>query len=200
MLRGQDWIGQGGFASVCKSWHREWRMNVAVKFISKLEMAASEQQLLYSEARKLKAASVSPYIIELYGVCLRPHFALVMSYMENGCLGSLLRHVDVPWALRWRMTYEISLAMNFLHCLDPQILHCDLKAANVLLDDDYHVKITDFGLSKWKSRSLVLTTVSPMGTTITHAPPEFLKDVNRLPDASFDVYRCETSLQHHDHF
>ncbi|XP_066265922.1 probable serine/threonine-protein kinase DDB_G0278509 [Branchiostoma lanceolatum] len=188
MLRGQDWIGQGGFASVCKSWHKEWRMNVAVKFISKLEMAASEQQLLYSEARKLKAASVSPYIIELYGVCLRPHFALVMSYMENGCLGSLLRHVDVPWALRWRMTYEISLAMNFLHCLDPQILHCDLKAANVLLDDDYHVKITDFGLSKWKSRSLVLTTVSPMGTTITHAPPEFLKDVSRLPDASFDVY------------
>ncbi|XP_078664067.1 uncharacterized protein LOC144907135 [Branchiostoma floridae x Branchiostoma belcheri] len=188
VLRGQDWIGQGGFASVCKSWHQEWRMHVAVKYISKVEVAASEQQLLYSEARKLKAASVSPYIIELYGVCLRPHFALVMSYMENGCLGSLLRRVDVPWALRWRMTYEISLAMNFLHCLDPQILHCDLKAANVLLDGDYHVKITDFGLSKWKSRSLVLTTVSPMGTTITHAPPEFLKDVSRLPDAAFDVY------------
>ncbi|XP_066272969.1 receptor-interacting serine/threonine-protein kinase 2-like [Branchiostoma lanceolatum] len=143
---------------------------------------------MYSEARKLKLASKSDHVISLLGVCLEPHFAIVMPFMENGSLAGLLRDVNVPWALRWRMAHEISLGMTFLHCQDPQILHCDLKAENVLLDGDFRVKISDFGLSKWKIRSRIVTATSPVGGTITHAPPEYFLDINIAPTEKFDVY------------
>ncbi|XP_035665269.1 leucine-rich repeat and IQ domain-containing protein 4-like [Branchiostoma floridae] len=184
----QSILGRGGFAYVKKARHLDWKQDVAVKCLFTRQIEGSEQELLYSEARKLKLASNSAHVISLLGVCLDPNFAIVMPYMENGSLAGLLRDVDVPWALRWRMAHEISLGMTFLHCQNPQILHCDLKAENVLLDGDFHVKISDFGLSKWKMKSRVVTQTSPEGSTITHAPPEFFLDINLVPTPMFDVY------------
>ncbi|XP_066264980.1 leucine-rich repeat and death domain-containing protein 1-like isoform X2 [Branchiostoma lanceolatum] len=181
-------LGRGGFAYVKKARHLDWRQDVAVKCLLTREIEGSEQDLLYSEARKLNLGSRSDHVISLLGVCLDPNFAIVMPYMENGSLAGLLRDVDVPWALRWRMAHEISLGMTFLHCQNPQILHCDLKAENVLLDGDFHVKISDFGLSKWKIKSRVVTGTSPDGGTITHAPPEYFLDINLVPTPQFDVY------------
>ncbi|XP_078689357.1 uncharacterized protein LOC144920859 [Branchiostoma floridae x Branchiostoma belcheri] len=189
-LEKQSILGRGGFADVMKARHPDWRQEVAVKCLQagKIE-DGREQEVLYSEARKLKLASKSDHVITLLGVCLEPLFAIVMPYMENGSLARLLRDVDVPWALRWRMAHEISLGMTFLHCQDPQILHCDLKAENVLLDGDFHVKISDFGLSKWKAGSRVLTKTSPEGCTVTHVPPEYFDiDLELVPNEKFDVY------------
>ncbi|XP_078663655.1 receptor-interacting serine/threonine-protein kinase 2-like [Branchiostoma floridae x Branchiostoma belcheri] len=171
-----------------KARHLDWRQDVAVKCLLSCKLEGSEQDQVYSEARKLNLGSRSDHVISLLGVCLDPNFAIVMPYMENGSLAGLLRDVDVPWALRWRMAHEISLGMTFLHCQSPQILHCDLKAENVLLDGDFHVKISDFGLSKWKAESRVVTKTSPEGSTITHAPPEYHADINLAPTAKFDVY------------
>ncbi|CAH1251186.1 LRRIQ4 [Branchiostoma lanceolatum] len=187
-LEEQSFLGRGGFAYVKKARHLDWRQDVAVKCLLTRQIEGSERDVLYSEARKLKLASTSDHVISLLGVCLDPNFAIVMPYMENGSLAQLLRDVDVPWALRWRMAHEISLGMTFLHCQNPQILHCDLKAENVLLDGDFHVKISDFGLSKWKMESRVVTQTSPEGSTITHAPPEYFLDINLIPTPKFDVY------------
>ncbi|CAH1251192.1 LRRIQ4 [Branchiostoma lanceolatum] len=187
-LEEQSILGRGGFAYVKKARHLDWRQDVAVKCLLGSKIEGSEQEVLYSEARKLKLASKSDHVISLLGVCLDPNFAIVMPYMENGSLAGLLRDVDVPWALRWRMAHEISLGMTFLHCQNPQILHCDLKAENVLLDGDFHVKISDFGLSKWKMASRVVTQTSPEGSTITHAPPEYFLDIYLIPTPKLDVY------------
>ncbi|CAH1251060.1 RIPK2 [Branchiostoma lanceolatum] len=184
----ESYLGHGGFAAVARARHRDWKQEVAVKRLLSQPTEGSERPLLYSEARKLNLGGRSTCIISLLGVCLEPHFAIVMPYMENGSLARLLRDVDVPWALRWRMTHEISLGMTFLHCQNPQILHCDLKAENVLLDDDFHAKISDFGLSKWRTESRVVTSTSPTGATITHAPPEYITDINLVPTTKFDLY------------
>ncbi|XP_035665254.1 leucine-rich repeat and death domain-containing protein 1-like [Branchiostoma floridae] len=193
-LEEQSILGRGGFAYVMKARHLDWKQDVAVKYLLTRQIEGSEQDVLYSEARKLNLGSRSDHVISLLGVCLDPNFAIVMPYMENGSLAGLLRDVDVPWALRWRMAHEISLGMTFLHCQNPQILHCDLKAENVLLDGDFHVKISDFGLSKWKAESRVVTKTSPEGSTITHAPPEYFLDINLVPTEKFDVYSFEVLL------
>ncbi|XP_078604038.1 uncharacterized protein LOC144877852 [Branchiostoma floridae x Branchiostoma japonicum] len=188
-LEFQSVIGYGGFGAVELAFHREWGQHVAVKrpHGHTVHKSNIDKELLYSEARKLNFGSRSDHVISLLGVCLE-NFAIVMPYMENGSLAGLLRDVDVPWALRWRMSHEISLGMTFLHSQNPQILHCDLKTDNVLLDGDFHVKISDFGLSKWSNTTRILTTTSPTGGTITHAPPEYLLDINFIPTDKFDVY------------
>ncbi|XP_019626679.1 PREDICTED: receptor-interacting serine/threonine-protein kinase 2-like [Branchiostoma belcheri] len=186
-------LGQGSFGSVRKAFHRNWRQDVAVKSLTFEIYGTSEQELLYSEARKLNLGSRSDYVIRLLGICLEPQVAIVMPYMENGCLSELLQDVDVPWALRWRMARQIALGMTFLHCQNPQIIHCDLKAENVLLDGDFHVKISDFGLSKWKMQSRIVTETSPMGGTPTHVPPEFF-DTDGGPTDKTDVYSFSVLL------
>ncbi|XP_078663468.1 uncharacterized protein LOC144906766 isoform X2 [Branchiostoma floridae x Branchiostoma belcheri] len=186
-------LGQGTFGSVRKAFHRNWRQDVAVKSLTFEIYGTNEQELLYSEARKLNLGSRSDYVIRLLGICLEPHVAIVMPYMENGCLSELLQDVDVPWALRWRMARQIAQGMTFLHCQNPQIIHCDLKAENVLLDGDFHVKISDFGLSKWKMQSRIVTETSPMGGTPTHVPPEFF-DTDGGPTDKTDVYSFSVLL------
>lgn len=53
----------------------------------------------------------------------------------------------LAWPLRLRILYEIALGVNFLHNMNPPLLHHDLKTQNILLDGEFHVKVCqqDFG-------------------------------------------------------
>nr|XP_013812411.1 PREDICTED: receptor-interacting serine/threonine-protein kinase 2 [Apteryx mantelli mantelli] len=99
--------------------------------------------------------------------------------MTNGSLNQLLHgkdvYPDIPWCLRFRILYEIALGVNYLHNMNPPLLHHDLKTQNILLDDEFHVKIADFGLSKWRVISMSQSrseTSLPEGGTIIYMPPE----------------------------
>ncbi|XP_043914463.1 receptor-interacting serine/threonine-protein kinase 3-like isoform X2 [Protopterus annectens] len=115
---------------------------------------------------------------------------IVMEYMENGSLSSLLvKVVPVPWALRFRILYEVALGMNYLHGLDPPLLHLDLKPSNILLDESFHVKLTDFGLSRWKMASVSsLNGESSVGGTLEYMAPEVLSNLNHKPTLAMDIY------------
>lgn len=80
------------------------------------------------------------YILPVYGICADPQ-GLVMEYMETGSLETLLATEPLPWELRFRIIHETAVGMNFLHCMNPPLLHLDLKPANILLDAHYHVKV-----------------------------------------------------------
>ncbi|XP_035679122.1 receptor-interacting serine/threonine-protein kinase 2-like [Branchiostoma floridae] len=183
-------LGSGGFGFVVKAKHVDWSLDVAVKCVcSKQTMTEKQQKDLYLEAEKLEAARFK-YVIHFYGMCIEPTFyCLIMDLAENGSLKVLLG-VDIPWPLRWRIAFETAVGMNFLHNLAPRILHCDLKSENILLDEEYHVKITDFGLARWKSVTGV-TSIADQGIaggTVTHIPPESWEDINCKPDTPWDVY------------
>lgn len=99
--------------------------------------------------------------------------------MPNGSLNELLHqkteYPDVAWPLRFRILHEIALGVNYLHNMNPPLLHHDLKTQNILLDNEFHVKIADFGLSKWRMMSLSQSRNSkaaPEGGTIIYMPPE----------------------------
>jgi serine/threonine protein kinase len=70
-----------------------------------------------------------------------------MEYLIGGDLASLLRalhYFDVQMARRYAA--EIVLALEYLHSIG--IVHRDLKPDNILINDDGHLKLTDFGLSR----------------------------------------------------
>ena len=80
---------------------------------------------------------------------------LIMEYINNGNLFDFIHKVQYKKEKNYQkydlnlttnIALEIALAIKYLHCRN--ITHCDLKSINVLLDHNYHVKITDFGVSK----------------------------------------------------
>ncbi|XP_035695822.1 uncharacterized protein LOC118429444 [Branchiostoma floridae] len=188
-------LGGGGFGVVFRGYHRRWMMNVAVK---KLYPLPKEQSLRVSEALieeanfMRRAQNAYRFIVPLYGVCVDENLtALVMDYMENGSVWDLMSRVKhiTWWALRWRILHETILGMNFLHSLDPQIIHHDLKSQNIMLDEDFHAKISDFGLSKYKHlASKSRGSEVCLAGTITHIPPENLVDIHLKAGEKFDVY------------
>lgn len=52
---------------------------------------------------------------------------------------------DVAWPLRFRILHEIALGVNYLHNMNPPLLHHDLKTQNILLDNEFHVKVITYG-------------------------------------------------------
>ncbi|NXY30465.1 RIPK2 kinase, partial [Pomatorhinus ruficollis] len=171
-------ISRGAYGTVSAARHADWRVPVALKCLQG-PLLDSDRNHLLKEAEILHKARFS-YILPILGICNEPEFlGIVTEYMTNGSLNQLLHgkdvYPDVPWCLRFRILYEIALGVNYLHNMNPPLLHHDLKTQNILLDDEFHVKIADFGMSKWRVISMSQSRSEsslPEGGTIIYMPPE----------------------------
>ncbi|XP_032431965.1 receptor-interacting serine/threonine-protein kinase 4 [Xiphophorus hellerii] len=180
-------IGSGGFGQVYKVRHVKWKTWLAIKCPPCLHLDEKDRSELLEEAKKMEAAKFR-YILPVYGICNDPQ-GLVMEYMETGSLENLLANEPLPWELRFRIIHETAVGMNFLHCMNPPLLHLDLKPANILLDGHYHVKISDFGLARWNGLAQT-DDISREGFcgTIAYLPPERIIEKDRVSDTKHDVY------------
>ncbi|NWH34478.1 RIPK2 kinase, partial [Chloropsis hardwickii] len=171
-------ISRGSYGTVSAARHADWRVPVALKCLQG-PLLDSDRNHLLKEAEILHKARFS-YILPILGICNEPEFlGIVTEYMTNGSLNQLLHgkdvYPDIPWCLRFRILYEIALGVNYLHNMNPPLLHHDLKTQNILLDDEFHVKIADFGMSKWRVISMSQSRSEsslPEGGTIIYMPPE----------------------------
>ncbi|CAJ1965347.1 unnamed protein product [Cylindrotheca closterium] len=77
---------------------------------------------------------------------------LVMEYMDYGSLHDLLKNntMAINGEVILPILRDISQGVRFLHSADPQVIHGDLKAANILVDSHFRAKVADFGLSQKK--------------------------------------------------
>ncbi|NXG14535.1 RIPK2 kinase, partial [Grallaria varia] len=171
-------ISRGAYGTVSAARHADWRVPVALKCLQG-PLLDSDRNHLLKEAEILHKARFS-YVLPILGICNEPEFlGIVTEYMTNGSLNQLLHgkdvYPDIPWCLRFRILYEIALGVNYLHNMNPPLLHHDLKTQNILLDDEFHVKIADFGMSKWRVISMSQSRSEsslPEGGTIIYMPPE----------------------------
>ncbi|NXS02699.1 RIPK2 kinase, partial [Oxylabes madagascariensis] len=171
-------ISRGAYGTVSAARHADWRVPVALKCLQG-PLLDSDRNHLLKEAEILHKARFS-YILPILGICNEPEFlGIVTEYMANGSLNQLLHgkdvYPDIPWCLRFRILYEIALGVNYLHNMNPPLLHHDLKTQNILLNDEFHVKIADFGMSKWRVISMSQSRSEsslPEGGTIIYMPPE----------------------------
>ena len=97
-------------------------------------------------------------IILLYGICIEPaNLCLVMELMTQNLYLKLNSHEVLPWNLRIKIALDIVNGLFYLHEVQ-NVIHRDLKSSNVLLDENNVAKITDFGLSKVKMETSLVST------------------------------------------
>ncbi|NXC26554.1 ANKK1 protein, partial [Campylorhamphus procurvoides] len=189
-----EWVkvASGGFGHVYQVKHKRWRTVYAVKcspyLLQDSSVDRTSMNCLMEEATKMEKIKFQ-HIVTIYGVCNSP-LGIVMEYMARGSLEKILPTHKMSWQLKFRVIHEMGLAMNFLHSMTPPLLHLDLKPGNILLDGNMHVKISDFGLSKWMEQSSRMQYIesSALRGTLSYIPPEMFLQNSKPPGIKYDVY------------
>ncbi|XP_004307211.1 PREDICTED: probable receptor-like protein kinase At5g39020-like [Fragaria vesca subsp. vesca] len=185
----KDKLGEGGYGSVYKGKLRSGRL-VAVKLLGKSK--ANGQDFINEVATIGRIHHVN--VVQLIGYCAEgSKRALVYEFMANGSLDKHIFSKEGSISLSCKEAFEISLGVargiGYLHqgC-DMKILHFDIKPHNILLDEKFVPKVSDFGLARLcplDDSSLILTAVR--GTIGYIAPELFYKNIGGVSNKA-DMY------------
>ncbi|WZZ27941.1 hypothetical protein YC2023_011342 [Brassica napus] len=170
-------LGRGGYGIVYKG-HLSDGSLVAVKRLKDCNIAGGEVQF-QTEVETISLA-LHRNLLRLRGFCSSNNERiLVYPYMPNGSVASRLKdHIRGEPALDWSRRKKIAVGtargLVYLHeqC-DPKIIHRDVKAANILLDEDFEAVVGDFGLAKLLDHRDSHVTTAVRGT-VGHIAPEYL--------------------------
>lgn len=141
-------IGTGTFGSVRLVKHKHTQQYYAMKIIKKYDVIRMKQVEHIISEKNILSQVDHPFIVRLYRTFQDENYLfMIMEYVCGGELFSHLRRVGkFPNDVAKFYAAEIILAMEYLH--SKNIVYRDLKPENVLLDNEGHVKITDFGFAK----------------------------------------------------
>ncbi|CAN1223514.1 Probable LRR receptor-like serine/threonine-protein kinase At2g23950 [Linum grandiflorum] len=166
-------LGAGGFGNVYKGKLGDGS-TVAVKRLKDLTGSSGESQ--FRTELEMISLAVHRNLLRLVGYCATANERLlVYPYMSNGSVASRLRGKPaLDWNARKRIAIGAARGLLYLHeqC-DPKIIHRDVKAANVLLDDYCEAVVGDFGLAKLLDHADSHVTTAVRGT-VGHIAPEYL--------------------------
>ncbi|KAI7726769.1 hypothetical protein M8C21_028282 [Ambrosia artemisiifolia] len=184
-------LGQGGFGVVYKGVLKNQNL-VAVKVLS--EVKGDGEDFINEVASVGRTSHVN--IVNLVGFCLEGRQrALIYDYMPNGSLERFIysRGSSSSSQLGWEKLHEIAIGiargLEYLHrgC-STRILHFDIKPHNILLDNDFCPKISDFGLAKlFREKESKISMSHMRGTPGYIAPELFSRNFGEVSHKS-DVY------------
>ncbi|XP_076915795.1 LEAF RUST 10 DISEASE-RESISTANCE LOCUS RECEPTOR-LIKE PROTEIN KINASE-like 1.1 [Bidens hawaiensis] len=179
-------LGDGGFGAVYYGKLQDGR-EVAVKKLhehnyNRVEQFRNEVEIL----TKLR----HPNLVVLYGCTSRQsrELLLVYEYISNGTVADHLHGEQanpdmLTWPIRMNIAIETASALEYLHA--SEIIHRDVKTTNILLDNNFCVKVADFGLSRLISNNVTHVSTAPQGTP-GYVDPQYHQHY-QLTDKS-DVY------------
>ncbi|KAH8740658.1 protein kinase [Cryptosporidium ryanae] len=177
-------IGEGGYGKVYKALWTTKGIMVAVKAFRKRDKSTLAREF-YSELTIVSRIR-HPNVTLFLGVVLSPLYCLVTELVPCGSLFDLLhiKNETLTSTQLLKISREICYGMAYLH--ENGVLHCDLKSSNILLSNNYDVKIGDFGLSTLIESPL--ETRKMLGCIGTHhwMAPEILRGEGFTKSA--DVY------------
>lgn len=172
-------LGTGAYGEVWVAVDQNTGRQVAIKFFA--HRGGLDWPLLSREVERLAFLSADRYVVQLLDVgwdANPPYY--VMEYVERGSLEHLLKNSGaLSPAKAVEMFQEI--AVGLLHAHAKGVLHCDLKPANILLDQDNKPRLADFGQSR-----LSHDQTPALGTLFYMAPEQ--ADLKAMPDVRWDVY------------
>ncbi|KAF7808850.1 LEAF RUST 10 DISEASE-RESISTANCE LOCUS RECEPTOR-LIKE PROTEIN KINASE-like 1.1 [Senna tora] len=166
-------LGDGGFGSVYYGILQDGRQ-VAVKHLfnqnyKRVEQFMNEVEIL----TRLRHTN----LVSLYGCTSHQsrELLLVYEYIPNGTVATHLRGKTanpalLTWPIRLKIAIETATALAYLHASD--VIHRDVKTNNILLDNNFTVKVADFGLSRLFPNDVSHVSTAPQGTP-GYVDPEY---------------------------
>ncbi|KAG4230468.1 hypothetical protein PC116_g21234 [Phytophthora cactorum] len=128
-------LGQGGFGCVYKGfWNKK---NVAIKKLQAAKLAKKERKMFICETLILGMLGDHPNIVQLYGTHSIPSVS--------------------SWNGRIKLNILLGVAYGMAQLHECNVTHGDLKPQNVLITDDFHTKIADFGLATFRAKAATST-------------------------------------------
>nr|BAJ89157.1 predicted protein [Hordeum vulgare subsp. vulgare] len=186
-------LGEGGFGSVFKGQFGE--EIIAVK---RLDRAGQGKMQFLAEVQTISSIH-HINLVRLIGFCAeKSHRLLVYEYMPKRSLDRWIysRHDDyapLDWSTRCKIITHIAKGLSYLHeeCT-KKIAHLDVKPQNILLDDNYNAKLSDFGLCKLIDRDMSQVVTRMRGTPGYLAPEWLTSQITEKVDVySFGVVVME---------
>ncbi|WRX30282.1 Protein kinase domain - like 10 [Theobroma cacao] len=198
-----DEIGKGAYGSVFRGVISNGKRIVAIK---RLEKVVAEGERDFRNEMKAIGKTHHKNLVQLLGYCYDgTNRLLVYEYMRNGSLADFLfkSNLKVNWEGRIAIILNIARGIFYLHeeC-ETQIIHCDIKPENILMDDKGSAKIADFGLAKLLMPNQTKTYTGIRGTRGYVAPewhrnlPITVKaDVYSFGIMLFEIICCRRSVE-----
>ncbi|KAL3741357.1 hypothetical protein ACJRO7_016920 [Eucalyptus globulus] len=186
VYKGRIVVGEGGFGSANKG-----RIAVDIEVAIKKPKDVHKPLMKKGFQDELKTVILKNHenVVKLYGICLETRIPLlVYEYILND---TLFEHIHLKastilrsWKNRLRIAIEAALALKEMH--SSKIIHGNIKSANILLDQNYLVKISDFGTSLLISPEHSHIIATEIEGTLGYIDPEYLT-IGKLTIES-DVY------------
>uniref|UniRef100_A0AAY5F576 Interleukin-1 receptor-associated kinase 4 n=1 Tax=Electrophorus electricus TaxID=8005 RepID=A0AAY5F576_ELEEL len=189
-------LGEGGFGTVFKGLLNS--TPVAVKKLNLVDDMSPEdlKTQFIQEIQTLKRLQ-HKNLVNMVGYSSDgQHSCLVYAYMSNGSLLDRLACLEGSTALPWQVRCAVALGtargLEYLH--HQNHIHRDVKSGNILLDEDFIPKISDFGLTRASSKRSCTTVITEriVGTTAYMAPEALRGEITPKSDVfSFGVVLLE---------
>ena len=168
-------LGEGGFGAVYKG-ELLSGCPVAVKILNSSK--GNGEGFINEVSSISRTAHVN--VVTLFGFCLEgSKKALIYEFMHNGSLDKFIYNkgleatASLSWDNLWQISLGIARGLEYLHrgC-NTRILHFDIKPHNILLDENFCPKISDFGLAKLCPRKESIISMSYARGTVGYVAPE----------------------------
>ncbi|XP_019237772.1 PREDICTED: rust resistance kinase Lr10-like isoform X2 [Nicotiana attenuata] len=187
----KDKLGQGGYGCVYKGKLHNGSL-VAVKVLK--ESKGGGEEFINEVASISRTSHIN--IVSLVGFCCEgQNRALIYDFMLNGSLEKFIYDAksgtsrQLGWQTLYNITLGIARGLEYLHLgCNTRILHFDIKPHNILLDENFCPKISDFGLAKLCNKKESIVSLLGARGTIGYIAPEIVcKNIGGVSHKS-DVY------------
>ncbi|CAN6571247.1 unnamed protein product [Malus baccata var. baccata] len=160
-------LGEGGYGVVYKGRLINGTEVAVKKLLNNLGQAEKEFRVEVEAIGHVRHKN----LVRLLGYCIEGvHRMLVYEYVNNGNLeqwlhGAMCQHGTLTWEARMKVILGTAKALSYLHeAIEPKVVHRDIKSSNILIDNEFNAKVSDFGLAKLLGSGESHITTRVMGT------------------------------------